>query len=193
MLRVGLEVARTGAEGPGMRYAVWLQGCPLRCPGCCNPHLLPDTGGTDVSVDELANRIAATNDIEGVTLLGGEPFAQSVQLAELLQRVRALGLSTMAFSGFTLDELREQPNAPALIHQLDLLVDGPYERELPDTTRRWIGSRNQVMHFLTDRYSPDDPCFTDADTVEIRLVAGTLTVNGRPWGSALGRKRRKLS
>src|SRR4051812_10819834 len=53
-LRLAQVIACTEAEGPGRRFAVWVQGCPLRCPGCCNPEMLPFEGGHEVGVDELA-------------------------------------------------------------------------------------------------------------------------------------------
>ena len=45
VLSVAQIVPCTEAEGPGRRFALWFQGCPLRCPGCCNPEMLPFTGG----------------------------------------------------------------------------------------------------------------------------------------------------
>ena len=134
-LRIAIEVADTQAEGPGRRYAVWLQGCPMRCRGCCNPEFLPEDGGRVVDVDVLTNSILATPGIEGVTLLGGEPFAQAAAAAELCRHVRQRGLSTMVFSGYALGELDNVPDAPALLAATDLLVDGRYEHERPDTTR----------------------------------------------------------
>ena len=46
ILSVAQIVPHTEAEGPGVRFALWFQGCPLRCPGCCNPEMLPFDGGT---------------------------------------------------------------------------------------------------------------------------------------------------
>lgn len=189
-LRVALEVAETQAEGPGDRYAIWVQGCTLRCPGCCNPEMFADRGGTVVEVDALVERIVATPKIEGVTMLGGEPMQQAPAVAELLSRVRARGLSTMVFTGYTREELAEVDGAAEVLPHLDLLVDGRYDATAPDETRRWIGSENQRMHFLTDRYDPDDPMFTASDTVELRMRDGVLTINGRPWGGWAPRGRR---
>jgi anaerobic ribonucleoside-triphosphate reductase activating protein len=185
-VRVAARVRDTEAEGPGRRWAMWVQGCPLRCPGCCNPELLPERArdGSDrlVAVAELADEALATRGIEGVSLLGGEPFAQAGPLAELARRVRAGGLGIMVYSGFTLAELRARGDAAtdALLAATDLLVDGRYDREQPDTERRWIGSRNQVLHFLSDRYRRDDPRFAAANSVELRLHGGVVTINGWP-------------
>src|SRR5688500_624673 len=109
-LSVALIVPATEAEGPGRRIALWLQGCPLRCPGCCNPEMLPFEGGQSMSVDEIVEQVVSAQQqhaIEGITLLGGEPFAHAMGAAQLAERVRAAGLSVMIFSGFTLAELQE--------------------------------------------------------------------------------------
>lgn len=176
----------TEAEGPGRRFAIWVQGCPLRCPDCCNPELLPFAGGDDWTTESLLERILATPDIEGVTLLGGEPLSQPAAVLELARAVRAAGLTVMVFTGFTMAELRarERSDIDQLLQCIDLLVDGRYEREQPDHRRRWIGSRNQVMHFQSERYTPADPRFMAPQTVEIRLSRGELVVNGWPAAAA---------
>jgi anaerobic ribonucleoside-triphosphate reductase activating protein len=180
MLRVAQIIEDTEAEGPGRRFAVWVQGCPLRCQGCCNPQMLRFEGGTEVDHADLAKRALSTPDIEGVSLLGGEPFAQANDLAAFAATVRAGGLSVMVYSGFTRAELEARDDAPPLLAECDLLVDGPYDRTQPESRRRWIGSQNQVLHFMSDRYKTDDPRFTMPNTVEIRLRKGELIVNGWP-------------
>jgi anaerobic ribonucleoside-triphosphate reductase activating protein len=190
-LSVAQVVSCTEAEGPGRRYALWFQGCPLRCPGCCNPEMLPFAGGTPRTVAELLAEIEhvhQSHGIEGVTLLGGEPLAHAAGAAALARGVRALGLSVMVFSGYTLDEARALPDPAVadLLAHTDILVDGPYVRERPDTERRWIGSTNQRIHFLTDRYRADDPCWRQPNTLEVRLRGGELSVNGFPARSAVG-------
>jgi hypothetical protein len=67
-----------------------------------------------------------------------------------------------------------------LLAAADVLIAGPYRRDLPEPRRRWIGSSNQVVHFLTPRYRADDPRFAAGNTVELRLRAGRLEVNGWP-------------
>ncbi len=190
-LQVAQIVVATEAEGPGLRLALWFQGCPLRCPGCCNPEMLPFEGGTRMSLTEVVTQVEdSTRDhgIEGITLLGGEPLAHAAAAAALAREVHRLGLSVMVFSGFTLEEARNLPD-PAVAELLaltDILVDGPYVRELPESWRRWIGSSNQQIHFLSDRYQADDPRWLLPNTLEIRWQGLELTVNGFPARSAVG-------
>lgn len=191
-LRVAQTIADTEAEGPGRRFALWVQGCPLRCPGCCNPQMLPFGRGDAVDVGALAVEILATPGIEGVSFLGGEPFAQPAPLAELARLVRPL--TVMIYTGFTLAELRARADAAtdALLAAADLVVDGPYVRDEPERARRWIGSRNQGLHFLSDCYRDDDPRFRLPNTVEIRLKKGELVVNGWPaLAASMLEKRRR--
>jgi anaerobic ribonucleoside-triphosphate reductase activating protein len=93
----------------------------------------------------------------------------------------------MVFSGFTVEELRArpEPEVAELIAATDILVDGPYIREQPDTERRWIGSRNQGVHFLTPRYALDEQ-WRKKNTLEIRVDKDGISVNGFPGSDAVG-------
>ena len=189
-MQIAQVVPCTEAEGPGKRFAIWFQGCPLRCPGCCNPEFLPFKGGETKTLREMAEWMTQTRDasgIEGITLLGGEPFAHAAAGAGLARAARGLGLSVMVFSGHTIEELRDRPDPATaeLLATTDILVDGPYVREQPDTGRRWIGSKNQRIHFLTDRYRFDDQ-WRRPNTLEIRVVGREITVNGFPARDAVG-------
>ena len=189
-LSVAHAVECTEAEGPGRRYALWLQGCPLRCPGCCNPEMLPFRGGKKVAVHVVTDQIiqaAKRHQIEGITLLGGEPFSQAAAVSHLASSVQASGLTVMAFTGFELEQLRAKRDASVdhLLQHVDLLIDGPYRRELPDSTRRWIGSTNQRIHCLTDRYHSQDGYWDEANTIEIRMRNGEVHVNGFPVSQAV--------
>ncbi len=188
-LNVANVVDRTEAEGPGVRFAVWVQGCPLRCRECCNPEQLAFVERDTMTAEALAER-ALRAGVEGVSLLGGEPMAQATELARFASLVRAGGLSVMVFTGYTLEELgaMEDDGVRALLASTDLLVDGRYEASLRTSARRWVGSTNQRMVFLTDRYRADDPCFAQRNTLEIHLRDGEVVVNGWPvTGAATGR------
>lgn len=191
LLQVAQIVACTEAEGPGRRFALWFQGCPLRCPGCCNPEMLPFHGGQSMRLQEVIDLIRSAQEqltIEGLTLLGGEPLAHAAGAAELAREVQQRGLSVMVFSGYTLEEARRLPDLAVgeLLAHTDILVDGPYQRDQPEPARRWIGSANQRIHFLSARYRADDPCWRRPNTLEIRLANGEVTVNGFPAPVAVG-------
>ncbi len=188
-LTLAQMVPCTEAEGPGRRFALWFQGCPLRCPGCCNPEFLSFRGGEAWQLHDLLQQIdqaVAEQHIEGISLLGGEPLAHAAGAAALAEAVRTRDLSVMIYTGYSLEQAQAMPEP--MVHRLlaatDLLVDGPYLREQPDRERRWIGSTNQRIHFLSDRYRPDDPCWQQRNTLEIRLRAGELTINGFPANHA---------
>ena len=175
-------VENTGAEGPGRRCAIWVQGCTIRCPGCCNPQMFAAEGGTEWDLDVLVEKILATPGIEGVSLLGGEPFEQTPAIRALVERMRGADRSVMIFSGYTLEELRGRNDADtaATLASTDLLVDGRFDQALYETKRRWIGSANQRLHFLSDRYDAADPRFSEPNTVEIQVRDGEIVVTGWP-------------
>jgi anaerobic ribonucleoside-triphosphate reductase activating protein len=173
--------------GPGDRFVLWVQGCPLRCLGCHNPQFLPFVDAMWLAIEEIERRILAVGGLEGVTFVGGEPFAQARALGVLAQRIRRTGLSVMVYSGFTHEELLSGsvPFAEALLRASDLLMDGPYRRELP-TRRPWRGSDNQRLIALSSRYANEVDAWNRpvGQDFEIRVRAdGTLEVLGIPPAS----------
>jgi anaerobic ribonucleoside-triphosphate reductase activating protein len=154
-LRISRVEPRCDVLGPGTRFVVWVQGCPLRCRGCVAPGSLSFDGGHDVEIGELADRILAEPELAGVTFSGGEPFAQAEGLAALVRLVRAVRpeFSVMSYSGFTLERLQRRGTPPQrdLLDLLDILVDGPYRQELHGALR-WRGSSNQRINLLSDRH-----------------------------------------
>ena len=97
-LNVARTLRRNAANGPGDRFVVWVQGCPLACPGCWNPDTWSFERRVVRDVGDLAAEILSVEDIEGVTFTGGEPFAQARALAELAHRVRLHRLSVFVFT-----------------------------------------------------------------------------------------------
>lgn len=173
----GIE-ARSRANGPGARFVVWFQGCTLGCPGCFNPATHPDSGGREMTIAELATQLRAARDAgsDGLSLSGGEPFQQPTAAAALLAEARALGMSTLAFSGYALDEIRALPQGPEILGQLDVLIDGRYlpGERLASGLR---GSANQRIHLLTQRYTLADVEATPV--AEIRIgPTGEIVLTG---------------
>lgn len=179
-VRVARVIPHTTAEGPGTRWALWVQGCTIGCVACCNPHTWDPGGGAAISIDQLINSMLAAP-VEGITLLGGEPLEQAPALAELAEAAQTNGRSVMTFTGYRYEVLRRSGNAGwhALLSATDLLVDGPFLRDRIDTRRPWVGSTNQRFLHLTDRYR--DYTFDAPDRLEIRVRRdGAVLVNGWP-------------
>ncbi|WP_140397603.1 MULTISPECIES: 4Fe-4S single cluster domain-containing protein [unclassified Flavonifractor] len=137
--------------GPGVRYALWVQGCPRRCPGCVAPEAQALDGGTALETGALAWEILLSG-AEGLTISGGEPFLQAEALAELIRTVRRKrDLGVIVYTGYRYEELLADPAARALLEETDLLIDGPYVKELDDG-KSLRGSSNQRVIPLTERY-----------------------------------------
>jgi anaerobic ribonucleoside-triphosphate reductase activating protein len=157
------SLSATLHNGPGWRIGLWTQGCVHRCTeNCLNPHLLNPEAGLEYDVDEVRKAIKAVEKcshrpIEGVTVLGGEPFEQAAPVAALLTSLRIRGLSTMVYSGHTYEHLRRQgdPGIESLLAATDLLVDGPFLPSLYDGALAWRGSANQRLLCLSERYDSD--------------------------------------
>jgi len=156
-LRVYHRLPRITTLGPGVRFCIWVQGCRRRCPGCLSPDSRPFDGGELLSVDELAEEINSTTDINGLTISGGEPFEQAPALFNLLLAVkRHRDLGVIIYTGYRMEELQLLASPENCYSDLlactDLLIDGPYEAELNDG-RSLRGSSNQRALVLTDRYA----------------------------------------
>ena len=120
--------------GPGRRFVIWVQGCSLECPGCWNMEFWNVSSGYDADVGDLLSEILATADIEGVTILGGEPLEQPMPVFELIQSVKESGLTVMLYTGYEeyeLDELQLE-----CVNSADIVIMGRYIASLRDTTLR---------------------------------------------------------
>jgi len=150
LLNLAAFCPQTSALGPGVRAALWVQGCPFRCQGCLAPDWLPFQPAHPVSPADLAETILASP-VTGLTLSGGEPMLQASALAELVTLVRSRrDVDVICFTGFLYQDLLSRPDARLLLAQVDLLIDGPYIPELNDGLGL-RGSSNQVFHYLTPR------------------------------------------
>jgi len=179
VLRLAKIIPRTSVEGPHERCAVWVAGCDLACPGCCNPELFDPSAGTPTAPGAVLD--AATDaGVEGITILGGEPLQQVEPVATLLEGAQSRGLGTIVFSGYTLERARSLPGFSRLWASLDTLVDGPFDARRPERARRFIGSTNQGLHHRTERYA--DPSLWRGPTrIEVRIDAsGAIEMHGMP-------------
>lgn len=136
-------------EGPGRRSSVLFQFCPLKCKGCYVPQLHSKEAGGLVSVEKLAELLLDPKyERDGVTILGGEPFAQPEGLNALVKALRKQNCSHIAcYSGYTLELLLEkafeQPVIADVLNEIDVLIDGAYVESLASSAGLWTGSGNQ--------------------------------------------------
>lgn len=131
-------------DGPGLRLAVFVQGCDRQCPGCHNPESQPYDGGTVWKVSDVIEKITPLT--RGVTLSGGEPFDQAGPCYEIAKAAHEKGLDVWAYTGYAFEELQEWPlslSTLLLLSEVDVLVDGPFIKELQSYTLKWKGSSNQ--------------------------------------------------
>lgn len=146
-LRISGVEPESIVDGPGLRYVVFTQGCPHRCPGCHNPQTHDFAGGEPADIPAILAEIADDPLLQGVTFSGGEPFCQPEPLCGIAKAVKEMGKDVVAYSGYTLEELEKMGEAdPAVARLLDLcdiLIDGPYLEERRDLTLRFRGSANQ--------------------------------------------------
>ena len=142
-VRLSGRVPNTIADGPGLRYAVYAQGCNLFCQGCHNPGTHDIDGGEEISVDLIASEMAADPLLDGLTLTGGEPFLQAEPLTVLAQAARALGLNVWIYSGYTYEQIIQDDAKRVLLQQADVLVDGPFVLAQRSLGTDWRGSKNQ--------------------------------------------------
>ena len=136
-------------EGPGRRSSVLFQFCPLKCKGCWTPQLHSKEAGELVSAEKLAELLLDPEyERDGVTILGGEPFAQPEGLNALVKALRSRNCPhIVCYSGYTLEVLREkaarQPAIGEALNEIDVLIDGAYVESLSSGAGLWTGSGNQ--------------------------------------------------
>lgn len=160
-IRMAGLIEESTTDGPGIRFVIFAQGCTRNCPGCHNPHTHSLTGGTEISVEELLQKIESNPLLDGITLSGGEPFLQAKPLSILARQCREHGLNVVTYTGYLLRELREKndPDIDALLQQTDILIDGPFLQEKLNRRIPYRGSTNQKVHHLNrEKEKQKPPC-----------------------------------
>ena len=152
-----MTMARSRANGPGLRAVIWVQGCTLGCRGCYNSFTHPHVKKQLIKPSELAKWVNSIDGIEGVTFSGGEPFEQAEAVLETIQHFNknsTIPLSIFIFSGFTLAELESstEPIILELLKEVDILSAGRYISTQKNENLLWRGSTNQELHYLSNRY-----------------------------------------
>lgn len=184
LVNVAATCRATRALGPGLRAALWVQGCPFRCAGCIAPEWIPQRTARLVPAADLADELLADANVTGLTFSGGEPMAQAGALAQVVAAARRRrDVTLICFTGFRLAELLARPPDPGvadLLAQTDVLIDGRYVAARNDGTGL-RGSSNQRIHHLTARLADFAAEFAGGRRrCEIRLTTRSAFLVGVP-------------
>ena len=148
------------AAAPGVCVSFFVQGCPLRCPGCHNPESWDFEGGMEFSTQTLNDILTSlsANGIErSLCIMGGEPLCpeNSFLTALIIKEVRQQkpNVKIYLWTGYTYEELLSKktsnPKLEYILDNIDCLIDGPFIQEEKDITLQMRGSRNQRIIYLT--------------------------------------------
>ena len=166
----------TKVEGPFKRLCIWFQGCNRNCKGCCNKVLQPLKPANIISLEDLLKIIRKSkieNKIEGITLSGGEPLLQT-GLVKLLEEVKNLELGIILFTGYQLNEIEDN-----LKSQCDIIIDGYFDEQKIDNDRALVGSLNQNINYISDRYTNEkDWFYKKKNLIEEINVGSYIFFNG---------------
>ncbi len=146
-LRIAGIMRESIVDGPGIRFAIFCQGCPHDCPGCHNPETHDPAGGNEVNIERILQEFDKNPLLSGMTFSGGEPMCQPDGFAVLGRAVKARGKNITIYTGYTLEQLLKMAeNTPAvgeLLEMCDILIDGPFIMDKRDLNLQFRGSSNQ--------------------------------------------------
>lgn len=145
---MGIQVAGIEKEsivdGEGIRLVIFFQGCHHHCDGCHNPETWSMLDGQYMDYDEIEKLMDENSLLTGITLSGGEPFLQPVGVKELSKKAHERGLTVWCYTGFTWEELVESHAYP-FMQDIDVIVDGRFERDKRSLDLLFMGSLNQRL------------------------------------------------
>ena len=135
-MRIAGLIPCSFVNGDGARYVVFTQGCPHHCPGCQNPETWDPTGGTEISVTEIAADFRKHRLLDGITLSGGDPFYQQEECIALLNLLP--DVNVWLYTGYEYEDICDTP----LAKLANVLVVGKFVEELRCEGEMY-GSSNQ--------------------------------------------------
>lgn len=146
-IRLAGVVRESIVDGPGIRFAIFCQGCPHGCSQCHNEETHDFKGGYDCELTKILKAIDENPLLDGVTFSGGEPMCQPEAYYKLAVEIKKRKLHILIYSGFTYEELLNMGKTNQCITDLlsltDILIDGKYLAEERDLTLSFRGSKNQ--------------------------------------------------
>ena len=145
MISILSIVHDTMVDGPGFRTSIYCAGCPNHCPGCHNPQSWDINHGTMTSTEDILKEIME-DPFANVTFSGGDPMYQAEGFAELARAIRSeCDKDIWCFTGYRYENLLKNPKQLELLKLIDVLVDGPFMKDLRDEDLFFRGSSNQRL------------------------------------------------
>lgn len=146
-IRIAGIVRESIVDGPGLRFTLFVQGCPHKCPECHNPQTHDFNGGQVISHEKVLNAIFDNPLLSGVTFSGGEPFMQAKSLYLIGKEIKNKGLNLITYTGFLFEDLlkmsENDPYILKLIKLNDYIMDGKFELKNKTYDKTFVGSSNQ--------------------------------------------------
>jgi len=144
-IRIAGVVNDSIVDGPGLRMAIFFQGCLRCCEGCHNPESWPLNGGREKTAEALLSDIDNNPLLTGVTFSGGEPLLRAGALLPLAEGIRLRGLDLAIYTGWVFEDILMDGDADvmALLRYAQTLVDGPFVLEKKKLSLPFRGSANQ--------------------------------------------------
>ncbi len=137
----------TIVDGEGLRYSIYFSGCPHRCPGCHNEYSWNPCNGevlTYEKLEEMAEEINRNILLDGITISGGEPLYKPEEMVKILKYLKERTKKNIwLYTGYTLEEIKMDKGKNDCLKFVDVLVDGPFIKELYSPLLKFRGSRNQ--------------------------------------------------
>lgn len=147
-------------------FAIWFQGCSIKCKGCWNSHMWNADGGYDICLQDMIRLVSESN-APCVTILGGEPFDQYNDLYNLVVKIRELNKNIILYTGYEWKDEKIGAHPDKILNFVDVFVCGPYIEGQRNLKNHLKGSTNQQIYFLTDKYRQED--IKDGTYVEIDI------------------------
>ena len=133
----------TIVDGPGFRTTIYAAGCPNACPGCHNPQSWDIGNGKPMTTEDIM-AVVREDEFADVTFSGGDPMFQVEGFTELAQAIKQSSRKNIwCYTGYTFEQLLNNPRQAELLHYIDVLVDGRFRMDLRDESLRFRGSSNQ--------------------------------------------------